>query len=257
MNTKLKLIIVIVLSTSLFITVSTSFGGDHDDKINELHNELKKLSPASQDYLSARLEIYKELLILEPENTTYKYYISKYEKEIDDKKSNKAEKDILKEIETIPESDFQKKFFLYSRLVNLNKKNNDYKAKYEFYKDKYDKFTDQYIDEVASKLKELENDLLVPKGNEFAQMAVKYMGRGNFYVRIVNVSNQPFHVNPNHFTLVGRNLRSYHYKKSDGIMVDLQPGTITEGYISFDSYSEPKELIYSNPFVGRISRVFN
>jgi len=88
MNTKLKLIIVIVFSTSLFITVSTSFGGDHDndDKINALHNELKKLSPASQDYLLARLEIYKELLILEPENTTYKYYISKYEKEINDKK---------------------------------------------------------------------------------------------------------------------------------------------------------------------------
>ena len=87
-------------------------------------------------------------------------------------------------------------------------------------------------------------------------MAVRDLHDGKFYVWLKNIGGEPIHVNPNHFTLVTNSLHSVHYNESEGIMVELQPGTVTEGRIGFKTSSGPKELIYSHPTSGRISKEF-
>lgn len=117
------------------------------------------------------------------------------------------------------------------------------------------------------KYKLLKEELLVAKeGNDYVKMAVEdwgtitedysYQEKRSLQVWIYNTSSYVYHVNPNHFTMVGIDGYSYHYDGGDFPAVDLQPGTKTSGSLLFATRSEPRKLIYNNSRVGTISREF-
>jgi hypothetical protein len=102
------------------------------------------------------------------------------------------------------------------------------------------------------------------QGNNQVQMAIQIKDYQplRLHVWIKNVSGDVRHANPNHFTLVTVDGRSYSvstetyglYSYFDA--VDLQPGTETSGDIMFDTYSKPKKLVYSELLGTTISRDF-
>lgn len=112
----------------------------------------------------------------------------------------------------------------------------------------------------------LEEELHYYDGNAYIKMAVydsglhyeTYSGERQraLYVYIKNTSSKAYHVNPNHFTMVGVDNYSYHYDGGTFPAVDLQPGTETKGSLYFPTTSKPKRLVCDNLSAGRISRDF-
>jgi hypothetical protein len=102
------------------------------------------------------------------------------------------------------------------------------------------------------------------EGNSSIQMAIQVVEYSplRLHVWIKNVSGAVRHANPNHFTLVTVEGRSYSVSSETyGLSryfdaVDLQPGTETAGGIIFDTYAKPKKLIYSELLGSTISREF-
>jgi hypothetical protein len=102
------------------------------------------------------------------------------------------------------------------------------------------------------------------EGDSKIQMAIRIVDYRplKLSVSIKNVSNEVRHANPNNFTLVTVDGRSYSvssetyglYRYFDA--VDLQPGTETSGSIIFGTYAKPKKLVYSELIGSTISREF-
>jgi tetratricopeptide (TPR) repeat protein len=108
------------------------------------------------------------------------------------------------------------------------------------------------------------NKLRCYQGNGQVLMAIQIQDYEplKLHVWIKNVSSAVRHANPNHFTLVTVDGRSYSVStKTYGLSsyfdaVDLQPGTETSGNIVFDTYAKPKKLVYSELLGTSISRDF-
>ncbi|MCK4223786.1 MAG: tetratricopeptide repeat protein [candidate division Zixibacteria bacterium] len=123
--------------------------------------------------------------------------------------------------------------------------------------------TKRYID---LRYRLLVEELRFFQGNALIQMAVQdkgihtesytYERKRSLYVWIRNTSSSAYHVNPNHFTMVGLDGYSYHYDGGSFPAVDLQPGTQTRGFLYFPTTSKPKKLICDNFRAGTISRTF-
>jgi hypothetical protein len=102
------------------------------------------------------------------------------------------------------------------------------------------------------------------QGDSQVQMAIQIRGYEplKLHVWIKNVSGEVRHANPNHFTLVTVDDRSYSISSETyGLSsyfdaVDLQPGTETSGNLIFDTYAKPKKLVYSELIGTTISRDF-
>jgi len=108
-------------------------------------------------------------------------------------------------------------------------------------------------------------ELLFYEGNDRIKMAVrndglttgKTGGQRKLYVWIKNTGSSPFYVNVEYFTLVGRNNKKYKYNNcSRELLVNLQPGEATQGYLYFYTSVKPKKLIFSHINVGTVLRVF-
>ena len=101
------------------------------------------------------------------------------------------------------------------------------------------------------------------QGNHELQMAVRvedgYLV--TLYVWMKNVSEAVRHADPDNFTLVtkdGQNLSASTSVYRMGAYfeaVDVQPNTVTEGYLVFETRSKPKTLVY-NGLSTQISREF-
>ena len=196
-------------------------------------------------------------------------------------------KQLHEKVKKIPAKNYSENYKLYDELTKLNPQKELYKNKRDFYKvkfaekeyqlaKKYFNKSNQQYRELSSAFSNINTALnLRPgqkkyiglkkkleweklrfyEGNDKVQMALVYEGYGDFWVSIKNTGSNTYHVNPNDFTLICKDNHSYHYDSSDGIMVDLQPGTETSGRITFNTRSKPKELIYSNWTAGKISRI--
>lgn len=92
------------------------------------------------------------------------------------------------------------------------------------------------------------------KGNHNVQMAIVSISGGWLWVSIRNTGSRPFHINPNYFTLIDHEDISHHYRNSEDLLVNVQPGTVANGAIYFVHDDYPKELIFDSPRAGRISR---
>ncbi len=101
-------------------------------------------------------------------------------------------------------------------------------------------------------------------GDNQIQMAIHIKGRRpvKLLVSIKNVCSRVRHANPNNFTLVTSKGQSFSYSSdtfatgSPFDAVALQPGTATQGYVVFDTYSAPRRLVYSEMVGTSISRDF-
>lgn len=108
------------------------------------------------------------------------------------------------------------------------------------------------------------NKLGCYEGNKKLEMAIKILGYKplKLNVWIKNKSNEIRHANPNNFTLVTVENRSFsHSRETYGLSsyfnsVDLQPGTKTSGGIIFDTWDKPKKLVYSETGGTTIAREF-
>jgi len=244
------------------------FNGNKETILSNLESLIRQ-----KDFDSAQKEIAK-------------YDIPELSDALAEIKNNLEEKTLYEKGKKIPANKYTDNYYHYVRLAKINPDNKLYKKKLNYYglkvsnkkyqeaKSYFNKKTHQHrelqkalIDIQAAikirpnvnKYKSLKNklkwqELRYYKGNDKVQMALQYEGHGKFYVWIKNTSSRKYHVNPNDFTLVGKNNQSYHYERSDGIMVDLQPGTETSGYISFATRSGPREMVFDNFSAGKISR---
>ncbi len=101
------------------------------------------------------------------------------------------------------------------------------------------------------------------QGNHDLQMAVRVEDGYllTLYVWIKNDSEAVRHADPDHFTLVTKDGQRLSASTSAYRMgayfeaVDLQPNTVTEGYLVFETRSKPKTLVYQG-LSTQISREF-
>lgn len=105
------------------------------------------------------------------------------------------------------------------------------------------------------------------EGNQNVKMIVEDLGTSTrdydyqslrrIMVCIKNVSSSyVFHVNPNDFTLVSADRRSFHYDGGTFQAVDLQPGTKTCGELHFPTIAKPLTIIFDDMNAGSIERTF-
>jgi len=108
-------------------------------------------------------------------------------------------------------------------------------------------------------------ELLFYEGNNKLQMAVRNDGltkgatggQRKIYVWLKNVGDTPYFINVDYFTLVGKNNKRYSYNNcSRELIVNLQPGQETSGFLYFYTSSQPSELVFNHINAGKISRKF-
>jgi hypothetical protein len=108
-------------------------------------------------------------------------------------------------------------------------------------------------------------ELLFYEGNGNVHMAVRddgltkgaTGGQRKLYVWLKNVGNSPFYVNVEFFTLVGKNNKRYKYNDcSRELIVNLEPGQETGGFLYFYTATRPAKLIFSHITAGTVTRVF-
>jgi hypothetical protein len=113
---------------------------------------------------------------------------------------------------------------------------------------------------------ELKNaELLFFEGNNNMQMAVRNDGltkgatggQRKLYVWLKNVGDTPYFINVDYFTLTGKDKKQYSYNNcSRELIVNLQPGQETGGFLYFYTASQPEELIFNHINAGKLSRKF-
>ncbi len=220
------------------------------------------------------------------------YDIPNLQGELTPIKNELKEKELAIKVKAVPSKDSETNYKLYYQLVQLNPQKKIYQKKLNRYKPRYAekkyRQASQYLKSSAKDYPSLraafeaideaikldprqkkyrrakylleKEKLLYYQGNTIAEMAVRDDGRsGNerrFYVWIKNVSSQVVSVDASYFTLIGKDNRSYRFLSSDMISVNLQPGTETEGRVSFKTRSLPQKLIFANDNIGTISRLF-
>jgi hypothetical protein len=221
-----------------------SLEGDLDE-IKKYFEEIKIFDSAKQipgqDY-EKNYDIYSQLCKMDPENKVYQEEWTIYRKKL-------AEKNYLKAMEFLNKknrirSDLTASFAAIDRSIQL-----------EGEKEKYNK--------IKYELKNAE--LLFYEGNENVQMAVRddgltkgaTGGQRKLYVWLKNVGTSPFFVNVEYFTLVVKNEKRYSYNNcSRELIVHLQPGQETGGFLYFYTSFRPAKLIFSHISAGTVSRIF-
>ncbi len=123
--------------------------------------------------------------------------------------------------------------------------------------------TKKNFDKVRFELKSAE--LLFFEGNNNMQMAVRNDGltkgatggQRKIYVWLKNVGDTPYFINVDYFTLIGKDKKQYSYNNcSRELIVNLQPGQETGGFLYFYTASQPDELVFNHINAGKISRKF-
>ncbi len=113
------------------------------------------------------------------------------------------------------------------------------------------------------KLKKAE--LLFYEGNDRVQMAVRddgitkgaVGGQRKLYIWIKNIDSEPFYINLDYFSLTCRNKKTYSYNDcSKQLVVNLQPGKETKGYLYFYTKSRPVKLTFAHINAGTVARIF-
>ncbi len=221
-----------------------SLEGDLDE-IKKYFEEIKIFDSAKRipgrDY-EKNYDIYSLLCKMAPKNQVYRKKRNIYRKKL-------AEKNYLKAMGFLNKknrvrSDLTASLAAIDRAIQLEGKRKKYnKIKYE-----------------------LKNAvLLFYEGNENVHMAVRNDGltkgatggQRKLYVWLKNVGSSPFFVNVEYFTLVGKNKKRYSYNNcSRELIVNLQPGQDTGGFLYFYTSSRPAKLIFSHISAGTVSRIF-
>jgi len=221
-----------------------SLEGDLDE-IKKYFEEIKIFDSAKRipgrDY-EKNYDIYSRLCKMDPKNQAYRKKRNVYRKKLAEKNYLIA-KGFLKKKNRL-RSDLTASLAAIDRAIQLRGGEKKYnKIKYE--------------------LKNAE--LLFYEGNKNVHMAVRNDGltkgatggQRKLYVWLKNVGTSPFFLNVEYFTLVGKNKKRYSYNNcSRELIVNLQPGQETGGFLYFYTSSRPAKLIFSHISAGTVSRNF-
>jgi tetratricopeptide (TPR) repeat protein len=199
------------------------------------------------------------------------------------------------EVKKIPSSNLEDSYRLYHELTLINPQKELYKEKESHYKFNFSERQYQdansYFKEEGRSYRDYTEALkninvaisLKPDEEKYNKLKTKLQKEGlsfysgnhivlmalredpvhpyafvSFNVGIKNISSHTFHVNPNHFTFICKDNHSHPYSSQVRLLVDLQPGTETDGWISFriNCPGQPRELIFESFSTGRISKIF-
>ncbi|MBI9085662.1 MAG: hypothetical protein JEZ11_18840 [Desulfobacterales bacterium] len=155
-----------------------------------------------------------------------------------------------RQVRKLPMAKTLENLTLYRRLLRLDPENGRYRRKVAFYQDRLEKEKARTDTLRKARNKALER----PEGNARVLMALKILGAGKFHVWIKNVGDTPFAVAADQFSLLCRNGKRFGPYRSKDFELDLGPGQQVDGRISFETYCSPRELTYTNPVAGIVSR---
>ena len=199
-----------------------------------------KLIPESE--VEKQYEVFFKLCQLDPNNKVYAERLNHYRINLAQQYCEKAEKYLTKKKNT--RSDLVDAIAAIDKAIQLDE-------------------TKKKFSRVRVDLKNAE--LLFYEGNDNVQMAVRNDGltkgatggQRKLYVWLKNVGNTPYFINVDYFTLIGKDKKHYSYNNcSRELIVNLQPGQETGGFLYFYTASQPEELIFNHINAGKIFRKF-
>ena len=156
-----------------------------------------------------------------------------------------------RQVRKIPMAKTMENLTIYRRLLKLDPENRRYRRKVAFYQERLE-------EEKAGKdaMRKAQNQALENlEGNESVRMALKILGAGKFHIWIQNDGSAPFAVNSGQFSLLCRDGKRFTPYRSRDFGITLAPGQKADGRISFETYCSPREVAFTSPVTGRISRI--
>ncbi len=148
---------------------------------------------------------------------------------------------------------------IYRYLLKLDPDNPRYQQKVARYEAQYQREEDQreLLRREREERRKRQNEILRSfEGNDQVRIALEIQGNGRYYVWIQYNGTDPIDILPEHFTLLCEDNRRYGCYRCRDLEVRIAPGESAEGPLTFDTYAEPRELVFSHPAAGTVRRVF-
>ncbi|MCF8078321.1 MAG: outer membrane protein assembly factor BamE [Desulfobacterales bacterium] len=164
-----------------------------------------------------------------------------------------------RQVRQIPAARTMDNLRIYRYLLKLDPDNPRYQQKVARYEAQYQREEDQreLLRREREERRKRQNEILRSfEGNDHVRIAVENQGNGRYYVWIQYNGTDPIDILPEHFTLVCEDNRSYGCYRCRDLEVRIAPGESAEGPLTFDTYAEPRELVFSHPAAGTVRRVF-
>lgn len=177
---------------------------------------------------------------------------------IDEKTRREIER-LERQVRQIPAARTMDNLRIYRYLLKLDPDSSRYRQKVARYEAQYRREQDrrEELRREREERRKRENKLLRRfEGNDRIQIAVENQGNGRFYVWIKYSGMEPIEIQPEDFSLVCRNGGRYSCYRCRDLAVSLKPGERAEGRLSFATYADPRELVFSHPAAGKVTRVF-
>lgn len=163
------------------------------------------------------------------------------------------------EVHRIPVSRTMDNLKIYRYLHKLDPENAKYVRKVAFYEAQLESDQQRRAEakkrEAATRRRQNET-LKAFEGNERVRMAIENLGGGQFHVWIENRLPAPIKIAPRHFTLVCTNDSRFAVYQTKDFNDTVSAGEIIDGRLAFDAYCPPREIVFSHPSAGRLTRVF-
>ncbi|MGD8366496.1 MAG: hypothetical protein PVG78_02550 [Desulfobacterales bacterium] len=165
-----------------------------------------------------------------------------------------------RQVSEIPSSRTMDNLRIYRYLLKLDPTNVQYRQKVAYYEAQYRREEEDQREQLRREREDRrkrQNEVLSRfEGNDRLQMALENLGNGRFYVRLRYSGTYPIEIRPEQFTLRCKDGRRYACYQCRDLAVRVDPGGSAEGRISFDTYADPSELVFSHPATGTVRRVF-
>jgi hypothetical protein len=179
-------------------------------------------------------------------------------REIDAETRREIER-LERQVRQIPASRTMDNLRIYRYLHKLDPDNPRYREKVARYEAQYQREEDQReaLRREREERRQRQNAVLRKfEGNDRIRIAIENLGNGRFYVWLQYQGDEPIEIAPENFSLTCKNGRHYACYRCRDLALRLAPGGGAEGRISFDTYAEPDELVFSHPATGTIRRLF-
>lgn len=164
-----------------------------------------------------------------------------------------------RQVRQIPAERTMDNLRVYRYLLKLDPDNPRYQQKVARYEAQYQREEDQreLLRREREERRKRQNEILRSfEGNDQVRIALENQGNGRYYIWIQYNGTNPIDILPEHFTLLGEDNRRYGCYRCRDLEVRIAPGESAEGPLTFDTYAEPRELVFSHPVAGTVRRMF-
>jgi outer membrane protein assembly factor BamE (lipoprotein component of BamABCDE complex) len=164
-----------------------------------------------------------------------------------------------RQVRQIPAANTMDNLRIYRYLLKLDPENPRYQKKVARYEAQYRREEDQreQLRQEREERRKRQNEVLRRyEGNDRIRIAIENQGSGRFYVWLQYSGPGPIEISPENFTLGCKDGRRYECYRCRDMEIRIEAGGSAEGRISFDTYAEPDELVFSHPEAGTVRRAF-